>query len=109
MRIHKFFDAVNISTNPTSPAFQEPCGQDFRYLIQVSGTANGGELYIEESVDGVIWTSLINPADCREYFNLAILPIGIKDSYFMGRYMRLRIENGGTGNISAIMSYKTKV
>ena len=114
MRKFNFFNLVDVSTDPTSPAFEVGCGQDMRFLIQFVLTSITGpvNVFIEESIDGVVWTSMLNPSNCEYYFELnqSESPIGIKDNYFMGLFMRLRIEsNGATGTLSANMGYKTKV
>ena len=114
MRVEIFYTNSDVSTSPVSGVFAVPCGQDMRFLIQnVLDTVVGTpRLFIEESIDSVVWTSMLNPANCESYFELtqATSPIGIKDNYFMGYFMRLRIEaNGATGNISTKMAYKTKV
>lgn len=114
MRTELFFDDVDASSDITSSVFEPPCQQDMRFLIQVTGSGiTGGvpKLYIEESVDGTVWTSMINPSNCNTYFDVTDLPVGIKDSYFMGHSMRLRLEaNGATGGtIWAKMLYKSKV
>ncbi len=113
MRTHVFFSDVNAATPQTSGVFEVDCGQDLRFLIQLtkSGTDGDPRLFIEESVDGVVWTSMLNPVTCDSFFELNSSPIGIKDSYFMGFFMRLRLEsnNNTTGTVSAKMGYKTKV
>ena len=113
MRKVLFFDNIDVSTDPTSSVFEIPCGQDMRFLIQfVLSTSDTIKVYIEESIDSVVWTSMGNPSNCLFSFDLDPLssPIGIKDNYFMGLFMRLRIEsNGATGLLSANMGYKSKV
>lgn len=109
-----FFTNIDVTTDPTSSVFTVPCSQDMRFLIQnvLTSVVGSPKLFIEESVDNVVWTSMVNPLSCQSYFELnqAESPIGIKDNYFMGFYMRLRIENNGaTGTVSSKMGYKTKV
>ena len=114
MRKVLFFDNVDVSTDPTSSVFEIPCGQDMRFLIQfvLSGVSDTIKVYIEESIDGVVWTSMANPSNCSFAFDLepSNSPIGIKDNYFMGLFMRLRIEsNGATGLLTAKMGYKSRI
>lgn len=109
-----FYTNTDVSTDPVSLVFTVPCSQDMRFLIQnvLTGVTGTPKLFIEESVDQVVWTSMVNPVNCESYFELNQInsPIGIKDNYFMGFYMRLRIENNGaTGTMSSKMGYKTKV
>lgn len=114
MRTFEFFVNQDITGGVTSPEFKIDCGQDMRFLIQnvltsVTGTIR---LFVEESIDGVVWTSMQNPPNCESYFELnqSESPIGIKDNYFMGEYMRLRIDaQGQTGFITSKMGYKSKV
>lgn len=113
MRTHTFFNSVDASINQTSDVFRPDCGQDFRFLLQVtkSGTDGNPKLFIEESIDGTVWTCLTDTDELDDSFLLDQSPIGIKDSYFMGDFMRLRIEPNGntTGTVTAKMGYKTKV
>jgi hypothetical protein len=112
-RVETFFDNVDATVNQTSGVFTVECSQDMRFLIQFvkSGTNGDPRIYIEESVDGVIWTSMLNPTNCESYFDIDQTPQGIKDNYFMGFHMRLRLEpnTNSSGTISAKMGYKTKV
>lgn len=114
MAVNKtFFDNVDATVNQTSSVFTVDCGQDMRFLIQFVKTSTNGDprVYVEESVDGIVWTSMLNPTSCVSYFDIYQTPQGIKDNYFMGFHMRLRLEPNGntTGTISAKMGYKTKV
>lgn len=110
---YDFFNNVDATTNQTSPVFTVDCGQDMRFLIQFvkTGTDGSPRIYIEESIDGTVWTSMLNPTNCESYFDITSNPQGIKDNYFMGFKMRLRLEpnDNTTGTLSAKMGFKTKV
>jgi hypothetical protein len=112
MRTKVLFNNVDASISHTSAEldFQQ---QDARFLIQVVGTSLDGapRFVVEESINGDIWTALEDTSTWLEYFEPSSLVIGIKDSYFMGKYMRCRIVPNGntTGTIYAIIGYKTKV
>ena len=112
MRTFTFFSAIAASASQTSPEFDVDCGKDMRWLLQVTkaGTDGDPKLTIEETIDGTTWTPIENPETFDTYFLLDTSPVGIKDSYFMGRKMRLKLEPNGTttGTVSASMSVKTK-
>ena len=112
MRTLIFFDEVSASASHISNVFEIPCGQDIRFLIQATKTNTNGNprLIIEESIDNTIWTALEDTETWQPYTEL-IDVTGIKDSYFMGAFMRVRLEPNGTttGTITAKMGYKSKV
>lgn len=80
--------------------FQE---QDARFIIQCAG--NGVVLYVEESIDQTIWSPMQNTSTLLDYFPVEG-EIAIKDNYFMGKYFRIRAV--GSGDLRAIIGYKTK-
>jgi hypothetical protein len=80
--------------------FQE---QDARFLIQCDGA--GVILYVEESIDQTMWSPMCDSNTLLEYYAVNG-QIAIKDNYFMGKYMRLRAV--GSGNLKALIGYKTK-
>ncbi len=109
---HTFFSAVDASASNTSAEFAPGCDQDFRWLLHVSksGTDADPNLFVEEEVDGT-WTCIQNPVTFGNSFPLDEDLVGVKDSYFMGKNMRLRTEANGTttGTITATIHYKSKV
>jgi hypothetical protein len=95
-----FFENIDASTPQTSTPFVIDCGQDMR-----------PKLFIEEDVDGV-FVPIMN-YDCDDildHFLIDDSPFGVRDSYFMGTSMRIRIEpnDNTTGTITAKMKVKTK-
>jgi len=108
-----FFDNVDATVAQVSPVFIVGCFQDMRYLIQTEKTGTDGDprIFLEESVRGVIWTPMENYKTCLDYYDIVNAIDSIKDSYFMGFQMRLRLEpnTNTTGTFSAHMGYKTKV
>jgi hypothetical protein len=113
MRTKLFFDEVDASVNQTSAVFQIDCGQDMRFLMHVIGTdlTSPVRFIIEESFDNLTWSALEDTSTWEDYFTADTQLIAIKDSYFMGEYMRVKIVANGntTGSITAKMGYKTKV
>lgn len=112
MRVVPLLNNIDASLIINSVAYEPDCGQDMRYLIQITKTGADGDpqLYLEESLDEVVWTCIPNYEDDTEFFLLDEDEIGIRDSYFMGKYLRLRILPNGTttGTISATIGVKTK-
>lgn len=112
MRTEIFFTNVDASVQQISQSLLIECGQDMRYLFQVtkSGADGNPDLFIEESLDNSIWTLVPNYETDNQAFPLDQDTIGLRDSYFMGKYIRLRIEPNGTttGTVSAILGIKTK-
>lgn len=106
------FNNVDASQNHTSEVYNFDF-QDARFLIQVLGTGMNGspKIIIEESTDGNLWTPMEATDTWDDYFPTGNQIMGIKDNYFMGQYMRIRLEpNGNTnGTIKAVMCYKTRV
>jgi hypothetical protein len=91
------------------------CGQDMRWLLMIktSGLDGTPKAYVEESSNGSDWVALDNN-DCVEgvidYFPVDDPLINIRDSYFMGKSIRLRFEpeDNTTGTIYAELIVKTK-
>lgn len=85
--------------------------QDLRFLLQCSKTGTDGSprIIIEESIDQTIWTALENTETWENFTDLEDI-LGIKDNYFMGKYMRVRLEPNGTttGTVYGVMGIKTK-
>lgn len=112
-RTATIFNNVDASASHTSQSFDFD-KQDARFLIQLQGVGLNGapRVIVEESVDGNLWTALEDTETWEEYFEpVNSVIMGIKDNYFMGQYMRLRIEpnNNTAGTIKAVMCYKTRV
>jgi hypothetical protein len=114
MRTHTFFEDVDATVNQTSAPYVIDCGQDMRWLVQIVKTGTDGDLkvFIEEDVDNDIWTPLMD-YDCsivRDHFLIDDSPFAIRDSYFMSRNMRIRIEpnDNTTGTVTIKMNVKTK-
>jgi hypothetical protein len=106
------FNNVDASVNQISQQFDFDF-QDARFLIQILGTGLDAspKIIIEESTDGNLWTAMESTETWDDYFPAGNQIMGIKDNYFMGQYMRLKIEPNGntTGTIKAVMCYKTRV
>ena len=112
MRVVDLLNNIDASLQIISVPYEPDCGQDMRYLIQITKTGTGGDpqLYLEESLDNVVWTCIPNYEDVTEFFLLDNDETALRDSYFMGKFIRLRIEPNGTttGTISAKIGVKTK-
>ena len=80
--------------------------------IVSSGLDGIPKIYIEESADNITWDALDNntPNGVLDYFPMDENSISIRDSYFMGKSIRIRVEPNGntTGLISAKLVVKTK-
>ena len=95
--------------------YQVDCGQDMRWLLTIKSTGLDGtpKIYVEESNNNADWVALDNN-DCVEgvidYFPLNDPLIMIRDSYFMGKSIRVRIEpeDNTTGTVHADLVVKTK-
>jgi hypothetical protein len=113
MRTKLLFNNVDASSSQTSEVIIPDCGQDMRWLLQIttSGTDGTPHIYVEESIDGTIWTPMDDTATWAHYFAIDESPYPIKDSYFMGYQLRIRLEpnDNTTGTLSALIGYKTKV
>jgi hypothetical protein len=118
MRTQIVFDNVDASSATTvSIPFTSPLEklnentQDVRFLLQCSksGTDGNPRIIIEESIDNNIWTALEDTETWNPYTELEDV-LGIKDNYFMAKYMRIRLEPNGTttGTVYGIIGYKTK-
>ena len=112
MRVVILLNNIDASLQITSVNYEPDCGQDMRYLIQITKTGADGnpQLYLEESLDDATWTTIPNYEDATEFFLLDNEETALRDSYFMGKYIRLRIEPNGTttGAITAKIGVKTK-
>jgi hypothetical protein len=114
MRTQLIFNNVNANT-AASVDIVLPCEknpQDLRFLLQATKTLTDGNprIIIEESIEGTVWTQLEDTETWNPYTEITET-IGIKDNYFMGKYMRVRLDPNGTttGTVWAIIGYKTKV
>ncbi len=91
------------------------CGQDMRWLltIKTSGLDGTPKIYVEESNNNVDWVALDNN-DCAEgvidYFPCDDELIMIRDSFFMGKSIRIRFEaeDNTSGTVYADLIVKTK-
>ena len=94
--------------------YEIDCGQDMRWMLSIKSTGLDGEpkIYVEESADNIDWIPLNNNNEngILDYFPMNYSLISIRDSYFMGKSIRVRIEpNGNTsGFINAKLVVKTK-
>ena len=96
-------------------AYEIDCGQDMRWLLTIKTTGLDGtpRAYIEESNNNTDWTPLDNN-DCDEgvidYFPISDELRMIRDSYFMGKSIRIRFEpmDNTTGTIYSDLVVKTK-
>ena len=113
MRTQVIFDNVDASVGATVDIvmFDAKNPQDLRFLIQVTKTGTDGSprIIVEESIEGTVWTALENTETWDNYTDITDI-LGIKDNYFMGKFMRVRLEPNGTttGTVWAIIGYKTK-
>lgn len=112
MRVEILLNNADASAQIISTAYEVDCGQDMRYLIQVTknGTDGDPQLYLEESLDSTVWTPIPNYEEALQFFLLDDDEVALRDSYFMGKFIRLRIEPNGTtaGTITAKIGVKTK-
>lgn len=110
MRTVTFFNNQDISSPVTSTPYEVECGKDMRWMLQIITNAEGfPKLYIEESADNIDWVALQNPETWEHYFLIDDAEYNIRDSYFMGKSMRLRIEpNGAGGYMTAKLVVKSK-
>lgn len=111
MRTQLLFNDVPADT-PITSAILDFGEQDTRFLIQATKTGTDGypRIIIEESIDQTVWTALEDTQTWQSYTEITD-SMGIKDNYFMGKYMRVRLEPNGTttGTVWAKIGYKTKV
>jgi len=115
MRTYLVFNNVDASISQSveipinTPDEKNP--QDLRFLLQASksGTDGNPRVILEESIDRTIWTALEDTETWENYTDLVGV-LGIKDNYFMGKYLRIRLEPNGTttGTVYSIFGYKTK-
>ncbi len=93
-------------------SYEIDCGQDMRWLLKVKGTGLDGtpKVYVEDTTDNVEWLPLENSKDCTDFFLLDSEFIHIRDSYFMGKSIRVRVEpeDNTTGTLDAEIVVKTK-
>jgi hypothetical protein len=114
MRTEILLNNVDASTQQIG-AYQIDCGQDMRWLLMIKSTGLDGipQLFLEESSNNIDWIAIDNN-DCSEgvinYFPLDDPLIHIRDSFFMGKSIRVRVEPNGntTGTIYAELVVKTK-
>ena len=94
--------------------YEIECGQDMRWVLAINSSGLDGipKIYLEESADNVNWVALNNndESGILDYFPMDDNLISIRDSYFMGKSIRIRVEpNGDTsGLITAKLVVKTK-
>lgn len=114
MRTEILLDNKDASVNQTSNSFKIDCGQDMRWEVVVtkSGTDGNPHLIIEESIDNSIWIPLMDydSTGINNFFLVDDTPYAVRDSYFMGSHIRVRIEpnDNTTGTITAKLGIKTK-
>jgi len=90
------------------------CGQDMRWLLMIKSDGLDGtpNIFVEESSNNVDWVAL-NNNDCEgivDFFLMDDPLIHIRDSYFMGKSFRIRVEpvDNTSGTIYAELVVKTK-
>ena len=112
MRTEILFNNADASVNQSSIAYVIDCGQDMRWLLTMKSTGLDGipKIFIEETPNGVDWIPLNNHSDGLDHWLLDDNLITVRDSYFMGKAFRLRLEANGntTGTIYADLVVKTK-
>lgn len=93
-------------------SYQVESGKDMRWLLLVTSSGLNGtpQLFLEESSDNTNWIALENYKDGLNYFPVDDPLIHIRDSYFMGKSFRVRVEANGntTGTIYAELVVKSK-
>jgi len=111
MRTEVLLNNVDASTQQIG-SYQIDCGQDMRWLLMVKATGLDGtpKIYVEETTNNIDWLPLENFKDCLDYFPLDSELVHIRDSYFMGKSIRVRIEpeDNTTGTIYSELVVKTK-
>ena len=113
MRTEILFNSIDASVSQTSTPYFIDCGQDMRWMLTVKSTGLNGipRLFVEETPNGSDWIPLNNNKQGKfNYFPLDDDLISIRDSYFMGKAFRVRIETNGntSGTIDATLVVKTK-
>ena len=114
MRTEILFNSIDASVSQASTPYYIDCGQDMRWMLTVKSTGLDGipSLFVEETPNGSDWIPLNNNDEqgILDYFPLDDDLISIRDSYFMGKGFRVRIETNGntTGTIDATLTVKTK-
>ena len=96
-------------------SYQIDCGQDMRWLLMIKTDSLDGtpRAYVEESSNGSDWVALDNNDSAEgviDYFILDDPIVTIRDSFFMGKSIRLRFEpnDNTTGTVYAELIVKTK-
>jgi hypothetical protein len=113
MRTEVLLNNVDASVQQIG-TYQVDCGQDMRWLLIIKSIGLDGtpRAYLEESINGSDWVAIVNNEinSQLDYFPINDPLESIRDSYFMGRYFRLRVEpqNNTTGTITAELGIKTK-
>lgn len=112
MRTQEIWNNAPADIQLISFSYEVDCGQDMRWMLQVSTSGTDGTpvLFIEESLDDVVWTLIPNYERDDQGFALDEAEIGFRDSYFMGRFLRFRYQpkDNTTGFITATLGTKTK-
>lgn len=111
MRTQVLLDNVSAAAQFTSAVLNFD-SQDARFLIQLTKTGTDGNprVIVEESIDQTVWTELENTETWDDFFEIDGSKMGIKDNYFMGNFLRIKLEPNGTtaGTVWAKIGYKTK-
>ena len=114
MRTEVLIDTKDASVQQIG-AYQIDCGQDMRWLLMIktAGTDGTPRAYIEESSNGSDWVALDNndiDEGVIDYFILDDPLVNIRDSFFMGKAIRIRFEpnDNTTGTVYAELVVKTK-
>ena len=112
MRTETLLNNADASTTIVSNIYVVESGKDMRWLLTVSSSGLDGtpQMFVEESPDGLVWIPLNNHIDGFNYFPLDDNLVSVRDSYFMGKAFRIRIEpnDNTTGNIDATLIVKSK-
>jgi len=113
MRTEILLNNVDASTQQIG-AYQIDCGQDMRWLLMIKSSGLNGtpRAYIEETTNNIDWVPLENNAITGnvDYFPIDDPLIHVRDTFFMGKSIRLRVEpfNNTAGTIYAELVVKTK-
>ena len=114
MRLELLLDDVDASVQQIG-SYQIDCGQDMRWLLTIKSTGLDGtpKIYVEESNNNTDWVALDNndmTEGVIDYFILDDPLVNIRDSFFMGKAIRIRFEpnDNTTGTVYAELVVKTK-
>jgi hypothetical protein len=112
MRVEEIWNNAPADIQLISIPYEVDCGQDMRWLFQIVKNGTNGDpiLFIEESLDDNIYTLIPNYLRDDQGWLLDESEMSFRDSYFMGKWLRFRIQpnDNTTGLVSANLGIKTK-